>query len=166
MATIRRLKATVAPDGTPIPAAIHFAVEVAPAGNVTKWTEKEAEATDFHPGVARKVADFYEGRANTGELKFSDKVGGASHAEVDEAAIAHAERLGEENEELRRANEKGRADLAIIQKHFDADVKTLREENTQLRTELSQWEQNYNALEKEYALASKELTAANDLLKG
>jgi hypothetical protein len=146
MTTIRRLKATIAPDGTPGPAAVHWAVEVAPQGNVTKWADSEAQAADFPPEVARKVADYYEGRANAGELKFGGKVGGAGGADVDEAALAHAEQLGQENEELR---------LALQQAH--AELKAAREE-------AAEWEREHNRMLASATALTAELAAAQELL--
>lgn len=50
----------------------HFAVALAPAGNVTAWTEDRAQAGAFAPGAAKAAAEFYAHVANIGELTFLD----------------------------------------------------------------------------------------------
>jgi regulator of replication initiation timing len=160
MATIRRLKATFAPDGTPGPNAVHWAVEVAPQGNVTKWVDSEAQAADFPAEVARKVADYYEGRANAGELAFGGKVGGAGGADVDEAAIAHAEQLGQENETLRLEN--ARLD-ALVKRATDSLSKAAESVNAHAEDKAALHAENQK-LRATLAATEKELAAAQELL--
>lgn len=160
MPKITRTKTTHNPDAVPGTARVHWAADVAPAGNVTRWVEDEAKAGDFPEEVCRRVAEFYAGWTNVGRLSFGCAVGGGSGAGVDEAALAHAERLGGENEELR---------LSLQQAH--AELKAAREENAQLVKAndavakcIAEWEHNYNALEAESARLVKELAAAQELL--
>src|SRR4051812_13019718 len=68
MLRIKRVKGPPAPATTP--PAIHYALSVAKAGNVTGWTADVAEAALFPDGTAALVRAFYLRRENAGTLSF------------------------------------------------------------------------------------------------
>lgn len=67
MFTVKRTK------GPPPPAiggaVVHYATEVAPAGNVTAWTRDETQAVLVPVAVAEAVQAFYRDKANAGRVE-------------------------------------------------------------------------------------------------
>jgi len=62
---IKRVKAGEV-NGVKIPAKTHYATQVAPAGNVTGWTEDAAKATTFPEDVAIKSEKWYQAKEASG----------------------------------------------------------------------------------------------------
>lgn len=65
---IKRTKKPPAPATTP--PAVHYALSVTDAGNVTGWTPKVDLAASFTKEVTTLVKAFYADRENAGDLKF------------------------------------------------------------------------------------------------
>ena len=68
MVRIKRTKK--APGMATTPATVHYALAVAPAGNVTAWTANADKAGEFSDDIGAKVREFYLRRENAGELTF------------------------------------------------------------------------------------------------
>jgi hypothetical protein len=60
---IERTKSMANQKGEVVSTRVHYAVAVAPAGNVTEWTEDHRKAKAFDDGDALKVMAFYEAKA-------------------------------------------------------------------------------------------------------
>jgi hypothetical protein len=67
MVRIKRTKKSPVP-AVVLPPAVHYAVSVAPAGNVTLWTPEVGRAGSFDATVAEKALKFYRCRENAGVL--------------------------------------------------------------------------------------------------
>ncbi len=68
MLRIKRTKKP--PPPSEAPPAVHYAVSVAPAGNITGWTPDIALAAELDDATCNTVRAFYKARENVGELKF------------------------------------------------------------------------------------------------
>lgn len=71
MFIVKRTKA--APPGhgetRPGPVATHWAVSVAPAGNVTRWTAEREQALPVDADLAARVRKYHAGRAAAGRVE-------------------------------------------------------------------------------------------------
>lgn len=93
----------------------HYATAVTPRGTVDGWSRDPAKAVAVTEGVARRVALYYKGRANTGEFAV-EPVGVTAASAIDAVATKDAV---------------GAAEFAALQ----AECKRLRAASAELREE-------------------------------